>query len=112
MGSFSASKTVTVYKKFGGRCAYCGDDLGDNFQIDHFIPRSKGGSGRLDNLFPSCSLCNYQKGGRTIEEFRTYRAKMKTGIPYFSKEQSDWLLDRGFYNHLPEGGAFYFEIAS
>ena len=30
-----------IHKKFGGKCAYCGNDITiDNFQMDHLIPKA------------------------------------------------------------------------
>jgi hypothetical protein len=37
--------------------------------IDHMVPRSRGGSGKIDNLTLSCRSCNSKKGRRTATEF-------------------------------------------
>ena len=34
-------------------------------EIEHIIPRSKGGSNEESNLWLSCSLCNRNKGAKT-----------------------------------------------
>ena len=56
-----------IRKDFSKKCAYCGVREGDlsgetNFQIDHFIPQSKGGMDTYDNLFYSCISCNGKSG--------------------------------------------------
>ena len=56
-----------IRKDFNKRCAYCGIREGDlagedDFQIDHFIPISKGGEDLYDNLFYSCVTCNGKAG--------------------------------------------------
>lgn len=66
---FSNRKIKIVFEKYGGRCGYCGC-LSINLQIDHFIPRSKGGSDKIENLMPSCRDCNAFKSDLLIEEFR------------------------------------------
>lgn len=50
-----------VFDKTGGRCFHCKEPLADDWEIDHFIPRSKGGTGSFTNLVPSCKQCNQDK---------------------------------------------------
>ena len=38
--------------------------------VDHMLPRSKGGTDHTDNLQLLCSGCNRSKGGKTIAEWR------------------------------------------
>ena len=38
--------------------------------VDHILPRSKGGTDHPDNLQLLCSGCNRSKGGRTMAEWR------------------------------------------
>ncbi len=38
--------------------------------VDHILPRSKGGTDHADNLQMLCSGCNRSKGGRTMAEWR------------------------------------------
>ncbi len=67
--TFSKSKRNTIVEIFNGRCAYCGE-LSGALHIDHKIPKSKGGTNSLDNLYPACSNCNCFKSDKNIEEFR------------------------------------------
>jgi 5-methylcytosine-specific restriction endonuclease McrA len=44
------------------RCFYCQEILDcATWQVDHFIPLSKGGSSLITNLVPSCRECNMMK---------------------------------------------------
>ena len=54
--------------KWGRRCAYCGaEDV--PLEVDHIVPRSRGGSDRVSNLTLACHSCNQRKGNRPLEEF-------------------------------------------
>lgn len=57
-----------LLEKWGRRCAYCGA-AGVPLQVEHIIPRSRGGSDRISNLTLACEPCNSTKGTRTAEEF-------------------------------------------
>lgn len=47
-------------------CYYCGEKAEN---VDHFVPRAKGGSNELSNKVPACSPCNSMKGNMLFEEF-------------------------------------------
>jgi 5-methylcytosine-specific restriction endonuclease McrA len=51
------------------QCQYCGKkpSLRD-LNIDHVVPRSRGGIDSWDNLVISCRTCNLKKGRRTPDE--------------------------------------------
>ena len=55
-----------VFATKGSQCHYCGADAS---QVDHVLPRSRGGLDVLDNLVPACALCNHAKGDMTPEEW-------------------------------------------
>jgi 5-methylcytosine-specific restriction endonuclease McrA len=59
--------------KFGRRCVYC-DAEGVRLNIDHVVPRSRGGSDRITNLVLACIPCNQAKGSRDVREFCPGRA--------------------------------------
>ena len=53
------------------RCGYCQTQVavvGMPMEIEHLIPRSRGGPTAEENLWLSCSLCNMHKGQRTLAE--------------------------------------------
>lgn len=57
------------------RCALCGVTSRDRaLDVDHIIPRSKGGKSTADNLQVLCSKCNRSKGNRDDEDFRPRQA--------------------------------------
>jgi len=57
-----------LLEKFNHKCAYCGKtDV--PLQIEHIIPKARGGSNRVSNLTIACESCNQKKGSQTAEEF-------------------------------------------
>lgn len=54
-----------VFARDGHRCQYCGA-AAEN--IDHVVPRSRGGSHTWDNVVASCRACNARKEDRTPHE--------------------------------------------
>lgn len=57
-----------LLEKHGRKCFYCDKEV-SNFEVEHRIPKAKGGSNRIDNLTLSCHSCNQKKGTLTAEEF-------------------------------------------
>jgi 5-methylcytosine-specific restriction endonuclease McrA len=57
-----------LLQKWGRRCAYCSSkDVPLN--VEHIMPRARGGSNRVGNLAIACEACNQEKGARSIQDF-------------------------------------------
>ncbi len=57
-----------LLEKWGRKCAYCGKtDI--PLEIEHIVPKTRGGSNRVSNLTLSCRNCNQKKDKLTAEEF-------------------------------------------
>lgn len=79
---------ATLKAKFGGRCAYCGIELGDRWHADHFEPVQRElkyisgqglkATGKLErperdtlaNMMPACGPCNIDKHSMSLEQWR------------------------------------------
>jgi 5-methylcytosine-specific restriction endonuclease McrA len=60
-----------IFARDGNSCQYCGQRLPrTELNLDHVIPRSRGGLSTWENIVCSCHSCNRRKGGRTPEEAR------------------------------------------
>ena len=79
-----------LLEKWGRSCAYCGK-TGVPLQVEHIIPRSRGGSDRVSNLTLSCNCCNQQKGDRTAAEF---------GHPEIHRQAKTSLKSAAFMNQV------------
>jgi 5-methylcytosine-specific restriction endonuclease McrA len=58
-----------VMLRDGHRCQYCGRPATERaLNIDHVLPRARGGLDSWDNLVTACQSCNRRKGERTPQE--------------------------------------------
>lgn len=111
--AISKKTRIAVYKKFDGHCAYCGRHIAYNdMQVDHFKPQrawnpEDSGTDDIENLMPSCHMCNHYKRAHDLETFRRYIAE----IP--RKLQENYIYKGGIvYGNVlenPKAIKFYFE---
>jgi hypothetical protein len=58
-----------IFTRDGYRCMYCGHRKGGNeLELEHVIPKSRGGKKSWENLVAACRKCNSRKNDRTPEE--------------------------------------------
>ncbi len=58
-----------IFVRDGFRCLYCGARAPRvTLELEHIIPKSRGGQGSWDNLVSACHGCNQKKADRTPEE--------------------------------------------
>ena len=55
-----------IFSKTKGRCSYCEEKA---TEIDHIVPRAKGGTNSTYNLTPACRSCNEKKSNLSLKEF-------------------------------------------
>jgi hypothetical protein len=72
-----------VLTRDGHQCAYCAAK-GVPLEIEHVVPRARGGSNRPSNLVAACVPCNQRKGAQSVEVFLADRpavlAKVKARL--------------------------------
>ena len=81
----SESVKQRLYKEQNGKCNACGREFEIwDFEIDHIIPKAKGGGDYYENYQLLCGSCNRIKGDRPMEYLRlkieTRERMMKTTI--------------------------------
>ena len=77
-----------LLEKFNRTCVYCGvRDV--PMEVEHIIPKTRGGSNRVSNLTLSCQPCNQKKSDQTAAEF---------GYPEVEKQAKAPLKDAAAVN--------------
>jgi 5-methylcytosine-specific restriction endonuclease McrA len=97
-----------LINKWNRQCTYC---KAENvpLQIEHIVPRAKGGSNRISNLCLACEPCNLKKGTQDIAQFLSKKPKLLKQIQSQAKRSlkdaaavnsTRWAL----FNRLKETG--------
>lgn len=94
-----------LLEKFGWRCAYCGKESVP-LEMDHVVPKSRGGTDRVSNLALACRECNQAKGNRLPQEWleelkksrRTVDKKRAEKIPEVLAQLKEPLKGAAFVN--------------
>lgn len=113
----SKSLRERIYRKFEGRCAYCGSAIEyRQMQVDHYYPQCKekfyARRCKIDvhaeeNLMPTCRRCNHYKRARTPKQFKELMKTLHERLEaiYILKVAVDF----GMATVKPFDGTFYFE---
>lgn len=63
-----------VVRRDGEQCAQC--ETTANLTLDHIVPKSRGGSNRIENFQLLCAPCNYAKGN-TLDESQVTKERLR-----------------------------------
>ncbi|MCG8208334.1 HNH endonuclease [Tenacibaculum finnmarkense] len=116
-----------IFKKYNGKCAYCGDDL-KKMQVDHIIPQrnflesvingkdipiflkhlNENDLNHIDNLNPSCATCNNFKDTFSLTAFRRELGNQLNRAKKYSSNFR-FALKYGQVKETPTEIIFYFE---
>lgn len=85
VGSHTEQEWLELLATWNWRCFYCAEPVQRNSTDpqheatkDHMTPISRGGVDFIGNIVPACLRCNQLKSDKTVEEFRTERAWVKS----------------------------------
>ena len=68
-----------LLNKWDRKCTYC--EVKDvPLQVEHVVPKAKGGSNRLSNLCLACEKCNLKKGTSDLKEFLSGKPQLLNKI--------------------------------
>jgi len=112
---FNSWKKTEGYKKWvirqflkqGGTCFYCDIPLrGIKQNVEHIVPRSKGGTNAKSNLVLACWQCNEKKRANLVPaaqlKAHRIRNKKKRGTFHLLKEDENYMSDEEFAFVLKE----------
>jgi len=68
-----------LLEKWRRRCAYCGKGQVP-LQVEHIVPRARGGTDRASNLTLACQECNQTKGNQHVRDFLTKKPEVLARI--------------------------------
>lgn len=78
--AFTDEELNAIYDRTSGYCHVCGKKLAITnyarpgrrgaWEVEHSHPRARGGTDRLNNLYPACITCNREKGTRSSRAAR------------------------------------------
>ncbi len=69
-----------LLQKWDRACAYCGAK-NVPLQVEHIVPKTRGGSNRASNLTLACEPCNLKKNNRTAAEFGFPNIQKQAKLP-------------------------------
>jgi hypothetical protein len=71
-------KRENVFIRDRHMCAYCGRRYaGDDLNVDHIVPKSKGGKREWANVTTACATCNKRKGNELMENTEEIRTALR-----------------------------------
>lgn len=90
-----------LIQRQNGQCAYCGTTVTlFNAELDHIVPRARGGASTRANLLAVCRQCNHLKGKTPFAVWADLDVRIdETGTPLVTVEDalartSNWLTGR------------------
>lgn len=63
-GTHTADDVSKIINMQNNLCVYCGDDISDDYHVDHIMPLALGGSNWPSNLQCLCPTCNLRKSAK------------------------------------------------
>lgn len=69
-----------LLEKYRRKCAYCEKEK-IALQVEHIVPKSRGGSNRVTNLTLACAVCNLKKSNKTATEFGFPEIQAQAKLP-------------------------------
>jgi len=96
-------KLRRIYDKTGGYCHLCGKKLAFTnhgaigskgcWEVDHSLPRARGGTDHFNNLYPACSSCNREKSTQPTGKIRRINGISRPTLGILDQDSSNpWTI--------------------
>jgi 5-methylcytosine-specific restriction endonuclease McrA len=114
----SKKEREKIKNLFGGKCAYCGTELGEKYHLDHIKPIRRNWwedtsispeNDVSENLYPACIPCNLNKGSLSPEDWRKKITHYRDVQLLRDSHVARHLNRFGIINFNPDDVVFYFE---
>jgi 5-methylcytosine-specific restriction endonuclease McrA len=96
--NYAEDQLDRIYRKTSGYCHLCHTKLSRKnhgrrgergaWQVDHSVPRAKGGTDHLNNLKPACISCNLDKSAQTTRTARGRNGKTRSPLSVEKRMQA------------------------
>ena len=87
---FSSKERQDIFLTAGGKCQQCGDELSEDWEVDHVQAYSGGGATDVSNARATCKKCNRKKGAASEMPLRRWQERSLD--KYTGQAGPDWLL--------------------
>ena len=100
-----------IYEHYAYRCCYCGKRFPSaELNLEHVVPRSRGGKTTWSNIVTACIPCNLKKGNKLPEELgmhliiKPFKPKWRGGLSLVlsspAKMRTSWqrFIDNVYWN--------------
>jgi hypothetical protein len=101
---FDKRQLDSIYRRTSGYCHICHMKLAlrnyghtgtkGAWQVEHSVPRSRGGTDHLNNLFAACVSCNHEKSNKTTRTARGWNGKTSAPLNHVKRKQAKF--ENGF----------------
>lgn len=96
--AYSNERLNDIYERTDGTCHLCKKRLAFKnygvcgtkgaWEVEHSVPKAKGGTDRLNNLYAACIKCNREKGKRTTKSVRAKNGHSAAPLSAIKKQQA------------------------
>lgn len=96
--AFNEEELNRIYERTSGRCHICHKKLAFKnygkvgaraaWEVEHSNPQAKGGSNRLNNLYPACISCNRSKGASSTASARAKNGKIRAPLSLEKRKEA------------------------
>ncbi|MBX7086689.1 MAG: HNH endonuclease [Leptospirales bacterium] len=96
--AYSKERRKDIYERTSGYCHLCRKKLSfsnygkrgfkGNWEVEHSVPRAKGGTDRLNNLYAACIDCNREKKTTSTRTARRWNGRSRAPLSRDARESA------------------------